>query len=285
MIDITFYGVRGSTPCSCDETKTYGGNTSCVLVQLPNEHPIVLDLGTGLRYLGERLLKEYGEQPFQGTALVSHLHWDHVQGLPFFKPLMHGEASLSIVGPRQASGSLQDAVESFVSPPLFPVDLRELPGSVTFREADNETFSIGSATISAAEVAHCGTTNGYRILNGAGSMAYLSDHQAPMDGSLEVPASVVELCRGVDVLIHDAQYDNDEFAQRIDWGHSTIDYAVSVARAAGVGRLVLFHHDPSHDDAWIDDAVAHARALADGAFEVLAAHEGLELRSGDDALL
>jgi len=110
MIDVTFYGVRGSTPCSCDETKGYGGNTSCVLVRVGDDRPIILDLGTGLRYLGQRLKKELGETPFAGTALVSHLHWDHIQGLPFFAPLMHPDAELDIVGPRQVDGSLQCAI-------------------------------------------------------------------------------------------------------------------------------------------------------------------------------
>ena len=282
MIDITFYGVRGSTPCACDATLQYGGNTSCVLVRVEGEDPIILDLGTGLRYLGDRLCKELGDQPFVGTALVSHLHWDHIQGLPFFAPLMKPGAQLQIVGPPQESGSLQTAVQAFVSPPLFPVDLKEIPGSVEFREVANDSFSVGAVTITSTEVAHCGVTNGYRIQNGTGSLAYLSDHQAPFDGSLDVPPSVVSLCQGVDVLIHDAQYDLDEFDKKSTWGHSTIDYAVAVAAASDVDRLVLFHHDPAHDDAWIDDALAHARELASGRFEVFAASEGMSLRSGTD---
>lgn len=284
MIDITFYGVRGSTPCACEGTKRYGGNTSCVLVRLGDDKPIILDLGTGLRYLGERLSKELGEEAFDGTALVSHLHWDHIQGLPFFKPLMHPGATLDIVGPRQTSGTLQGAIESFVTPPLFPVDVDQLPGTLSFRESANETFTVGSGQVTAAEVEHCGITNGYRIQNGTGSVAYLSDHQAPKDGSLDVPVSVVDLCRDVDVLIHDAQYDNDEFEARIDWGHSTIDYAVAVALASDAKRLVLFHHDPSHDDAWIDDALAHARSIAGSELEVIAAAEGMTLRSGTDGM-
>ncbi len=285
MIDITFYGVRGSTPCACDGTKTYGGNTSCVLVRVGADEPIILDLGTGLRYLGHRLQKELGDEAFSGTALVSHLHWDHVQGLPFFAPLMHPGAKLDILGPPQVEQTLQSTIESFVSPPLFPVGIADLPGTLSFREVLNHTFSIGSATVTTAEVAHCGATNGYRIQNGTGSVAYLSDHQAPIDGSLDVPESVMALCRDVDVLIHDAQYDLDEFELKANWGHSTVDYAVAVAAASGAARLVLFHHDPSHDDDWIEDALAHARELAAGRFEVLAASESLSLRSGSDHLV
>jgi ribonuclease BN (tRNA processing enzyme) len=228
------------------------------------------------------LRKELGDQPFRGTALVSHLHWDHVQGLPFFVPLLAEGASLTLVGPAQIEGSLQNAVESFVQPPLFPVALETLPGQVEFVESTGSILRVGATTITSAAVAHAGETNGYRIQNGSGSLAYLPDHQQPVDGSLEVPESVVELCRGVDVLIHDAQYDAEEFEVKATWGHSTVDYAVEVARASGVRRLVLFHHDPLHDDLWVAEATAHARDLAGDDIEVFAAVEGLTIRSGSD---
>lgn len=284
MLEITFYGVRGSTPCSCDATRLVGGNTSCVLVRLADSPPIILDMGTGLRYLGAELAKELGDQPFEGTALVSHLHWDHVQGLPFFVPLLRDGARLTLVGPPQDGDTLQGTIEAFVKPPLFPVDLQLLPGTVDFVEAENETFAAGSATITVAPIEHVGITNGYRVQNGTGSVAYLSDHQAPVDGSQDVPAAVVELCRGVDVLIHDAQYDEAEFEVKATWGHSTVEYAVSVAKAAGVQRLVLFHHDPAHDDVWIEDALETAQGLAGPDIEVLVAREGMTLRSGEDLL-
>ncbi len=291
MLEITFYGVRGSTPCSCDDTRGIGGNTSCVLVRLPDSPPIILDLGTGLRYLGDQLKKELGSEPFSGTALVTHLHWDHVQGLPFFVPLLRDGSELTVVGPPQTprpdsppptrpGQALCDAIKDFVKPPLFPVELDHLPGNFEFIETDAGRITVGSAVITAGAVEHVGPTNGYRIETESGSVAYVPDHQAPVDGSLDVPASVVELCRDVDVLIHDAQYDNEEFAQKANWGHSTIGYAVAVARASNAGRLVLFHHDPSHDDAWVAEAVDHARALAGPDLDVLAAYEGLTLRSG-----
>lgn len=287
-MDITFYGVRGSTPCSGDSVRATGGNTSCVVVRTGDHAPIILDLGTGLRPLGLDLLKELGDQPFVGTALVTHLHWDHVQGLPFFAPLLTEGAQLTVVGPTQAGVTMAEAVRAFVAPPLFPVDIDMLPGAIDFVSlagtGPSGSMTVDSATVTATVVQHCGPTNGYRIETADGSIAYLSDHQAPMDGSLGVPASVVELCAGVDVLIHDAQYDTEEFERKAEWGHSTIEYAVAVARAADVGRLVLFHHDPCHDDAWVREAVVHAQHLAGSAVEVCATMEGLTLRIGPDPL-
>lgn len=281
MLSISFYGVRGSTPCSCEATREIGGNTACVVVEPDDEAPIVLDLGTGLRYYGAQLERE-GVAGFQGTALVSHLHWDHVQGIPFFRPLLHPEAQLTFVGPPQGDSTLAEAVGRFVCPPLFPVHLHMLPGTVDFVElAGGSELTIGSCTVTSASVPHCGATNGYRIQNSIGSVAYISDHQQPMDGSHTVAAEVVELCRDVDVLIHDAQYSPDEFAERIDWGHSTPAYALEVAKAAGAKRLVLFHHDPAHSDSWVRNTEKLlAEEASDHGITVIAAHEGLTLFTG-----
>lgn len=281
MLNISFYGVRGSTPCSCSSTREIGGNTACVVIEPEGEPPIVLDLGTGLRYYGEEL-EAKGVSAFVGTALLTHLHWDHVQGIPFFKPLLDPQSNLRLIGPPQAGSTLAEEVGSFVKPPLFPVHLDVLPGCVEFVESDTpQSIEAGSCTITAAAVPHCGATNGYRIQNSIGSVAYISDHQQPPDGSFAVADEVVELCRDVDVLIHDAQYSAEEFAGRIDWGHSTPEYALEVARASGAKRLVLFHHDPSHSDEWVrrTEADIAAQAAADG-IEVIAAYEGLRLRSG-----
>ncbi len=262
MLDVTFYGVRGSTPCSCDSTNGIGGNTSCVLVRGPEgDDPIVLDLGTGLRYLGNELAALPTEQSFAGTALVTHLHWDHVQGIPFFVPLLRQNANLRLVGPQQPGSNLEAEISSFIRPPLFPVDLSVLPCEIDFVEMSSGSIAHGSSVISVAPIQHVGPTNGYRIDNGDASVVYIPDHQQPVDGSTDVPTDVVEFCRGADVLIHDAQYDDDEFATKSTWGHSTVRYAAAVAKAAGVRRLVLFHHDPSHGDAWIAQAVIDAQAM------------------------
>lgn len=277
MLDVTFYGVRGSTPCSGPAISRYGGNTSCVLVQAPGELPIVCDLGTGLRYFGE----SFGpDEAFVGTALVSHLHWDHIQGLPFFGPILRPGADLEIVGPVQEERALGEAFANGLTPPLFPVNLADLPGNIRFRETSSDAFRLGSADVTVFPVTHVGPTNGYRIDCGDASVAYISDFQQPEDGSLEVSSSVVEACRGVDLLIHDAQYDPDEFAKKFNWGHCTVQYAVEVAVAAEARRLVLYHHDPAHDDDWVDRARDYAAGLAGSACEVIAASEGLTLSSG-----
>lgn len=277
MLDVTFFGVRGSTPCSGPAIARYGGNTSCVLVRVPGESPIICDLGTGLRYLGLTLPPD---EPFVGTALVSHLHWDHIQGLPFFAPVLRPGAEMEIIGPIQDETPLGEAFAAGLTPPLFPVKLGDLPGEFRFRETSKDTIKVGSATINIFAVTHVGRTNGYRIDAGDASVAYISDFQQPLDGSLEVSQAVVDACREVDILIHDAQYDPDEFAMKSTWGHCTVEYAVEVALAAEARRLVLYHHDPAHDDRWVDEARNIAQGKAGRRCEVMAAAEGLTLHSG-----
>lgn len=277
MLGLKFYGVRGSTPCSCPGTRRYGGNTSCVLVDLPDQDPIIFDLGTGLRYLGYDLVRQ---GKLRATALVSHLHWDHVQGLPFFPMLLEPGGDLTFVGPTQPETGLDAAVAGFCQPPVFPVELAALPGQVRFVEIEKGTLTVGDATVTVAPCPHVGPTSAYRVEAAGGSVAYISDHQQPPDGSLEVDPGIVELCGDVDVLIHDAQYGHDEFHRKSTWGHCTVDFAVEVAARSGARRLVLYHHDPAHDDRVLDSFLARGRQLAGGRFEVLAAHEGLVLSSG-----
>jgi len=280
MLDISFFGVRGSTPCSGPSTARHGGNTSCVVVQVPGESPVICDLGTGVRYFGASVEAAARPEPFQATALVTHLHWDHIQGLPFFSPILRPGSSLDIIGPVQEEVSLEEAISTAVAPPMFPVPLADLPGQIRFREMAKGCFSVGSAIVTVFPVPHVGPTNGYRIEAGGASVAYISDFQQPLGDTPDIPEQVIEYCRGADVLVHDAQYDQAEFATKSTWGHCTVAYAVKVALAAEVGRLVLYHHDPLHDDDWIDRAVAEANDLAGGRLEVLAAAEGLVLQAG-----
>ena len=280
MLSATFYGVRGSTPCSCDRTRGFGGNTSCVLVEVPDEPPIICDLGTGVRYLGRDIHEGGVAAGFTATALLSHLHWDHIQGVPFFLPVLQAGSRLEIVGPRQVDSTVEAEFAQFVRPPAFPVALDDLPGDFGFRDASGETLQIGSAAVNCFEVAHVGPTNGYRIDVGDASLAYISDHQQPTDGSLDVPDDVVEACADVDILVHDAQFDADEFAARSDWGHCTPEFALELARRSGAKRLVLFHHDPAHDDAWVRATVERVQSQAGAGIEVIGAAEGLCLTSG-----
>ncbi len=277
MLEISFFGVRGSTPCSCETTMGVGGNTSCVVVEAPGHDPILLDLGTGLRYAGEEMCART-VVPSGGTALVTHLHWDHIQGLPFFTPLLRPGSAFRVVGPPQ-DGTLREAFEAFIRPPLFPIGLDLLPAELAFEAMDTGSFDLGGITVTVAPVPHVGATNGYRLDHAGGSVAYLPDHQQPVD---MVPTDdVLELCRGVDVLIHDAQYTPEEFERKSTWGHSTPEFALRVAIEAGAERLVLFHHDPVHDDEAVYAMADQLRANApvDGP-EIIVAVEGLVLQSG-----
>jgi phosphoribosyl 1,2-cyclic phosphodiesterase len=276
VLNVTFYGVRGSTPCSGPTTERYGGNTSCVALEVPGEDPIVLDLGTGLRYFG-------ATQPLDGTfrghALVSHLHWDHVQGLPFFVPVLREGASFDIYAPVQDEySSVDEAFRVFFGPPYFPIKLEQLPGHIRMHDLPEGTRRIGGAEVTTREVPHLGRTNGYRIAFGGATVAYLSDHQMPLDGSHQVGDGALELCDGADLVIHDAQYTPAEFVDKAHWGHCTVEYAVFVAAKAGAKRLALFHHDPLRSDDALDEVAAMARACGEShGIEVVAASEGLTI--------
>lgn len=282
---VSFFGVRGSCPCSSGDHQRYGGNTSCVTVEVGDDPPIILDLGTGLRPLGLELEQRLNGSPVTWTALLTHLHWDHLIGLPFFPPVLRPGAHLDVYGPTQEGTTIQEVVDTVVKPPFFPVQVDELHGSIAFHDIDRGDLAVGSAKVMVRPVPHVGSTLGFRIEGDRVSVAYVSDHQAPGDRH-EVADSVLELCAGVDVLIHDAQYTDEEFATKADWGHSTPDYAVRVAAEAGVRHLFLFHHDPTHSDAQLDRIVDGARR-APGAgrlASVVAAAEGMVLDLGGGEL-
>ena len=278
-LNVTFWGVRGSTPCSCDANRRYGGNTACVALEVAGEDPIVLDLGTGLRFWGET---QAADGTFRATALVTHIHWDHVQGLPFFGPALKAGARFDIYGPPDEGLSLAAAFDEFMRPPFFPVRVRDLQGEIVFHDLADADVAFGGAKVRARTVPHTGATNGYRIEWDGASVAYISDHQSPCADGVEgasIAESVLELCDGVDLLIHDAQYWPDEWSAKRDWGHCTVDYAGRVARESGARRLVLFHHDPAHDDATVDRMLDHVMATA-AVEEVIAAAEGLTIALG-----
>jgi len=270
---VTFYGVRGSTPCPCEANRRYGANTACVAVEVPGEDPIVFDIGTGLRFWGEKLPQDGS---FHGTALVTHLHWDHVQGLPFFVPIDRPGATFDIYGPTPDNApNIEDALCNFMQPPYFPIRPTDLRGEIRFHDVNDDEFKIGRARVVSRLVPHLGPTNGYRVDWDGFSVAYVSDHQAPKDLA-SVPDSVCELADGVDLLIHDAQYTDDDWDKKSHWGHCTVDYAVLVAKEAGARRLALFHHDPAHGDDKLDRLLERARGKGDaaGVDEVLSASEG-----------
>ncbi len=274
---VTFFGVRGSTPCPTPPNARYGGNTSCVVVNIAGEPPIIFDLGTGLQAWGRT---QPLDGTFHATALVTHFHFDHVQGLPFLAAADRPGSSLDIYGPGETGTTTADLFTGFVRPPYFPVGIDQLRGTYGLHDVLRANFTIGSAEVMVRPVPHVGLTVGYRIDWNGRSVTYISDHQAPE--SLDtIDDSVLELAAGTDLLIHDSQYTNEDWETKSHWGHCTVDYSVDVAIKAGVKALALFHHDPSRTDADIDRLTngARARGAASGV-EVFAAAEGLSIVPG-----
>ena len=272
---VLFCGVRGSTPAPGPEFVRYGGHTSCVALSRDGHDPaLVLDAGTGL----QRLSRELDGRPFRGTILLGHLHWDHTHGIPFFRSGDHPDSQVTLLIPAQ--GDAEKVLERAISPPHFPIRPSELRGTWRFGGLEEGEHTVEGFTVLAREIPHKGgRTFGYRVTDGAHSVAYLSDHaptvlSAGADGFGDFHESALALADGVDVLIHDAQYTAAEFPARSTWGHSAINYAVGLAAAAAAKSLVLFHHDPSRTDDQLDDLVA---SLSGSAVPVLAASEGMAL--------
>jgi phosphoribosyl 1,2-cyclic phosphodiesterase len=276
-IKLTFHGVRGSTPCAGEQYRRYGGNTSCAALEVESHDPIIFDMGTGLRPCGQTLA---ADTPFHGTILLSHLHWDHIQGLPFFAPISQPDAVVDIYGPAQEAGPLDVVFAGVMCQPYFPITPDELHGTVRFHGSGNEDFAVNGAKVRSRWIRHTSPTIGFRVDVEGVSVAYVSDHGPGCSDDPEdfVPADVLELSDGVDLLIHDAQHTCEEFEGKRHFGHSTVDYAVHVAREAGARRLALFHHCPTHSDDNVDLMHLYGSALAERVaenLEVLAAREGL----------
>jgi phosphoribosyl 1,2-cyclic phosphodiesterase len=216
-----------------------------------------------------------------GTCLLSHLHWDHIQGLPFFPPLLYGgPAHLTIHAPVQDDDrELHDVAHDTLRPPLFPVGLADFPGDVEFVGHGDDEFEVGEVRVMSRLIPHLGNTLGYRIEWGGAVLAYISDHQQPGIDVYEATSNACELAHDADLLIHDAQYTRDEFRERSTWGHCTIDFATWIAEHCGAKRLALFHHDPRHHDDELDELVAKADAGA--GIDVFGAREGLTLHLGE----
>jgi phosphoribosyl 1,2-cyclic phosphodiesterase len=274
-VRVRFYGVRGSTPCAGPEYSRYGGHSSCVAIEADNAPPILFDLGTGLRPYGV----DY-DGLFNGSVLLTHLHWDHVQGLPFFTPLHREGASLDVYGPRQVEGALGDVFSGMMCPPYFPIQPNQLAGDVRFHDTGDDDFPVGTAKVRSRWVRHVGPTLGFRIDWNGVSIAYVPDHGPgcnPDDPDDYVPHEMLELCDGVDLLIHDAQHTHEEYGPKRHWGHCTIEYAIHVAKESGARNLALFHHDPAHGDEQLAQIEKEAQdhAAARNAPDVFAAFEGL----------
>ncbi len=259
------WGCRGSLAAPGADTVRYGGNTSCVEVRLDSGHTIVLDAGTGMRPLGVQM---HPELPPQLHVLLTHLHLDHLQGLGFFRPLFAPGLEIQIWGPTSPVQALEERIARYMSPPLFPVHLDDLPSEISFHDAPEFEVTIGSATVRAAKVTHQGPTVGYRIEEHGHAFVYLPDHEPSIGNDLRTVSpdwmSGYDLARDADVLLHDAQYHDHEYGAHVGWGHSSITDTMEFATKAGVRRVVLFHHDPYHDDDDLETLLAEARALWSG---------------------
>jgi len=294
---IRLWGVRGSIPVPGKSTVRYGGNTSCVEVRADGEI-IILDAGSGIRLLGLALDKEFGPRSMKLTLLISHTHWDHIQGLPFFSPAYNQKNLIRVLGYEGARAGLAKILASQMETPFFPVSLRQLPSHLAIEELRDMEFQVGNVEVRSKFANHPGICVGYRLATSSGSIAYFPDNEpydklklllASRDGISEDEArdfaaaerkKMVEFLRDCDLAIMDTQYTEEEYAKHIGWGHSSVDSVVSLALDANVTKLLLFHHDPNHDDQMIDKMVEHARALVAKSgkpLEVEAAREGAEI--------
>jgi phosphoribosyl 1,2-cyclic phosphodiesterase len=279
---VHFYGVRGSTPCDGPGIARYGGNTSCAVLEVAGHVPIVLDLGTGLRNYGQDLVVAGLDEHYRAAVLLTHLHWDHIQGLPFFAPLASGDTRIDVFGPAQNEGLLGDVFTGVMRPPYFPIRPCDLPAEIVFHGVGHDEFRVGEARVRSSWVRHTDPALGFRVDVAGTSVAYISDHGqgcGPDLGRDHVPDEVLALCDGVDLLIHDAQHTPEEFAAKPHYGHCTVEYAVHVGHEAGARQVALFHHDPLHSDADVDRLLLMARDVSArrGGPEVVAAQEGVDL--------
>jgi phosphoribosyl 1,2-cyclic phosphodiesterase len=262
-VRLTIWGCRGSIPTPGPETVHYGGNTSCVEVAFRDETVFVLDAGTGIRGLGLELADRGTRQIH---LFLTHLHLDHLEGLRFFAPLWDERVALDIWGPPSPLLSLRERIARSFSPPLFPVDLQDVPARIRFHDVPRQRWTVEGVSMEADLVVHPGPTVGFRIENAGSSFAYLPDHEPALAGAIRDRSSDwisgASIADDVDLLLHDAQYFEDEYEERMGWGHSSVADAVAFTRAVGARRLVLFHHDPGRADSSLERLEARARSLA-----------------------
>jgi phosphoribosyl 1,2-cyclic phosphodiesterase len=277
----TFWGTRGSIPSPGPSTVRYGGNTPCVEVRAPDGSLVILDAGTGIRALGDMLVRRSRTAPVTGDIYLSHAHWDHIQGLPFFAPLYERGNRFRIWAGAAAAADVERAVRGQMSAGVFPVQFDEVEATMEFRTLDG-SHEAQSYIIDTIAVSHPGGALGFR-LRGPGDttprLVYVPDNEltaGAADAGGDWPGRLVSFARGAALLVHDATFTNEEYESHRGWGHSRLDDAVELAREAGVRRLVLFHHSPDRSDDALDAELARLRGAAPP-FEILAATEGMVL--------
>jgi phosphoribosyl 1,2-cyclic phosphodiesterase len=274
---VTIWGSRGSLANAGPDTIRYGGNTACVEIAGDDGTTLVLDAGTGLRALGRQLV----DRPGVIHVLLTHLHMDHIQGLGFFKPFFQPGREIHVWGPPSTTLDLRSRLTRYLSPPLFPVRIGDIESELVLHDVGPAPWRAGPFQLTAASVIHPGPTVGYRVALDSTAMAYLPDHEPALGGARWTPAwtSGYGLAADVDLLVHDGQYTPGEYAERVGWGHSSVEHVVAFAELASVKRVALFHHDPDHDDAEVDEMLDAARRLS-RTVDVVAASEGSTFQLG-----
>ena len=276
---VKIWGCRGSLATPGPDTLRYGGNTSCVEIRRDDGSALLLDAGTGIRGLGMELA---AQGVHKIDLLLTHLHLDHVEGLGFFAPLWNPQTELHVWGPPSPLRSLHARIGRYFSAPLFPVELTQVPSRLVFHDAPSEPWELSGVRVTAQPVAHLGPTLGFRLEEDGRSLAYIPDHEpvvgVPIESLSRDWLSGYTLAAGADLLLHDGQYFEAEYSDRLGWGHSSVATAVGFAEVTGVGELIVFHHDPLHSDTALDDLAARARELSrNGGPPPRLAHEGMEI--------
>lgn len=290
MITVRFWGTRGSIATPGPTTLKYGGNTSCVEMRV-NGHILVFDAGTGIRLLGTHLLEEFANRPFTLHLFISHTHWDHIQGFPFFLPAYDKRNKISVYGPPGHNKSFQKILQIQMEAEYFPVSLGDMSRDINIIELNNP-LNLDGVTVQPFFLNHPGMTFAYRVSDGQRSVVYATDNE-PYRYTLHhktktkqedlgqfLDEKLIEFLQGADLYIGEAQYTLDEYKQKLGWGHSPVESVAEWAVRANVQRLAIFHHDPQHDDAAVDRMIAHAQHLIrnmGGTVECFGAQEGMEI--------
>jgi len=294
MATLRFWGVRGSIPTPGPSTIRYGGNTSCS--ELRHEDKLfILDAGSGLRLLGNELLKS--QAPVKASIFISHMHWDHIQGIPFFTPAFIPNNNFTFYGAEDADKELATIISDQMDPTYFPIELKDMGSKLQFKRLYEGKYQIDGISLETMYVNHPGNSLGYKFQLNGKVLAYIRDNEPfqtdHTDNSSTQSSNpdemmigedgnhkLIQFIQGSDVLVHDAQYTQDEYEQKITWGHSPIDYTVDIAIKAGVNKLVLFHHDPLHNDEQIDTMLESAQNLVGKSgkkIDISAAKEGMTI--------
>ena len=275
---VRVWGARGSLSAPGPATVGYGGNTSCVEVELADGTTLILDAGSGIRELGQQLVER---DPGVLYICLTHLHLDHVEGLGFFAPLWRAGWELRFWGPPSPTAALRDRVSRYLSPPLFPIGLAEAPAEATFEDVPRAPWHVGTAVVEALTVEHRGPTLGYRIEEEGRVLAYIPDHEPYLTAAADDKPEWISgwaIAADADLLFHDSQYTEEEYVGRLGWGHSSVDHAAAFSRAAGVRQLAMFHHDPMRSDRELETLYDEvAAAVQDAQEPPLIAREGLEI--------